>query len=178
MPSALAASQIDGYFVGEPFAGKALQTGAGKRFLDVESIWPNFICNLLIVRRELIESHPERVNKLVQTAVESGMWARDHVDEAIDIVSGYWGQDLQAVRYAFFNPPDRFRFDLYTPRADELNEIAREMRGEGFITGEIDGSILDDSFARSATADLTGSPKGFFSKLEHGAGSRAQAARQ
>ena len=57
MPVALAAGGVDGYFVGEPFASKAIESGIGEKMLDVESIWPGFICNLVIVRTETIESH-------------------------------------------------------------------------------------------------------------------------
>ncbi len=178
MPSALAASEIDGYFVGEPFASKAIHSGVGKRFLDAESIWPNFICNLLIVREELIKSHPEQVEQLVRTAVRSGLWARDHVDEAIGIVAGYWGQDPDFIRYVFSHPPGRFRFDLYTPVAEELDEMAAEMRREGFLTAISGGkALIEDRFTKGIS-DLTNSPKDFFSSLGQGKVLREQATRQ
>jgi len=178
MPSALAASEIDGYFVGEPFASKAIHSGVGKRFLDAESIWPNFICNLLIVREELIKSHPEQVERLVRTAVRSGLWARDHVDEAIGIVAGYWGQDPDFIRYVFSHPPDRFRFDLYTPVAEEMDEMAAEMRREGFLTATSGGkALIEDRFTKGIS-DSTNSPKDFFSSLGQGKVLREQATRQ
>jgi len=151
MPAALASSEIDGYFVGEPFASKSMETGAGKRFLDVESIWPKFICNLLIVREELIESHPEWVQELVSTAARSGLWAQDHMEETVKIVSSYWGQDPRFVQYVFSNPPGRYRFDLYTPIPEELDEMAREMLREGLTGKQLDASsMVEDRFARKA----------------------------
>ncbi|MEN6441610.1 MAG: ABC transporter substrate-binding protein [Syntrophobacter sp.] len=178
MPSALAASEIDGYFVGEPFASKAIHSGVGKRFLDAESIWPDFICNLLIVREELIKSHPEWVEKLVQTAARSGIWAGDHVDEAIGIVAKYWGQDPDFIRYVFTHPPGRFRFDLYTPVIGEMNEMAAEMRREGFLPAVSSGGpLIDDRFAKGIS-DLTNSSKDIFTRLGQEKELREQATRQ
>lgn len=150
MPAALAASEIDGYFVGEPFASKSLSSGAGKRFLDVESVWPKFICNLLIVRDELIQAHPERVQRLVSLAARSGLWARNHIDATVEIASRYWGQDPRLVEYTFKNTPDRFRFDLYIPIREELDELATEMLREGLIGKKLDArSFMDDRFAKT-----------------------------
>ena len=150
MPSALSTGAIDGYFVGEPFAGKSLLNGTGKRLLDVESIWPKFICNLVIVRDDLIGSHPDRVQTLVSAAVRSGLWARSHIDEAVDIVSRYWGQDPGVARYAFEHPPGRVRFDLYTPIVEELEEVALEMRNAGLLEGEPDlRDMVEDRFAKA-----------------------------
>ncbi len=178
MPVALAASEIDGYFVGEPFASKALQTGIGKRFLDVESIWPKFICNVLIVRQELIQAHPEWVQKLVETAIMSGLWAQDHVDEAIEILSSYWGQEPQLIQYAFSNPPNRFRFDLYTPKAEELDEILLAMREEGLVTSKQDlKAMVEDRFA-IAGGEYNKASQGLFSRLERATGFHTQAAKQ
>jgi len=178
MPVALAASEIDGYFVGEPFASKALQTGIGKRFLDVESIWPKFICNVLIVRQELIQAHPEWVQKMVETAIMSGLWAQDHIDEAIGILSGYWGQEPQLLQYAFSNPPNRFRFDLYTPKAEELDEILHGMRREGFVKDNLDAqALVEDRFAR-AGGEYNKPSQSLFSRLERATGFQIQATKQ
>lgn len=178
MPAALASSQIDGYFVGEPFAGKVLLSGAGKRFLNVESIWPGFICNLLIVRQELIRDHPEWVRELVSASALSGAWAEGHVEEAVQIASRYWGQDPGVIRYVFSNPPGRFRFDMYVPVAAELNELIREMRVDGLSEGNIDaGAMVEDRFAKSVQRDFAGPPTDVFS-IRRGTGSPVQAAQR
>lgn len=176
MPAALASSEIDGYFVGEPFASKAMENGTGKRFLDVESIWPKFICNLLIVRGELIESHPEWVRKLVSTAARSGLWAQDHMEETVKIASSYWGQDLRFVQYVFSNPPNRYRFDLYTPIAEELAEMVREMLLEGLAEKQMDArSMVDDRFAGKAVNGSFSSSGDIYSiKLDTATGFQTQ----
>lgn len=149
MHVALTTGSIDGYFVGEPFASKSIKSGDARRFLDVETIWPKFICNLMIVREELITGHPQWVQDLVNAAVRSGFWAQTHIDEAIDLAGRYWGQDPEVVRLALTDPPGRVRFDLYTPVREELEEIGREMQLAGLIEGPLNVSgMVDDRFAR------------------------------
>jgi len=149
MHVALTTGSVDGYFVGEPFASKSIKSGDARRFLNVETIWPKFICNLMIVREELIATHPQWVQDLVNAAVRSGFWAQTHIDEAIDLAVRYWGQDPEVVRLALSDPPGRVRFDLYTPMRDELEEIGREMQLAGLIEGSADVSgMVDDRFAQ------------------------------
>ncbi len=150
MPAALATGGIDGYFVGEPFAIKAMRDGSAKRLIHVEQIWPKFICNLMIVRNELIESKPEVVQRLVAGAVKSGLWAQGHLDEATQIVSRYWGQDPMFVRHVFDATPGRFRFDLYRPDVVEIEEMAQEMRLARLVDGPLDvRALVDDRFAKA-----------------------------
>jgi NitT/TauT family transport system substrate-binding protein len=178
MPAALASAQIDGYFAGEPFAAKALSDGSAKRFLNVESVWPKFICNVLIVRNELIRDHPQWVGELVADAARSGIWAERHLHEATKIVSGYWGQDPGSILYTFSHPPGRFRFDLYVPVAEELNEVFQEMRGEGLTVSAMSiGAIVEDRFARAVEQDYSGAAEDVFSiKGGHETGPRTQVA--
>jgi len=154
MPAALSTGGIDGYFVGEPFASRSIHSGVGRRLMDVESIWPGFICNLMIVREDLIENHPERVRRLVSAAVRSGMWAQSHQDEVIDLVAGYWGQSPDLVRFTFTTPPHRFRYDLPVPSHKELQTVAQEMRNTGLIEGDIDvTATFDGRFASEVLAE-------------------------
>jgi NitT/TauT family transport system substrate-binding protein len=150
MPAALAAGGIDGYFAGEPFPSKALQAGIGRRLLNVESIWPEFICNLMIVREDLIRSHPHLVQLLVSAAARSGTWAQNHVEEVVRQAASYWGQDPGVIQYALSNPPGRTRFDLYVPKLDELQEMAHEMHKCGLIGGPLDlRGMVEDRFAKA-----------------------------
>lgn len=156
MPSALSSGGIDGYFVGEPFASRSIQSGVGRRLMDVELIWPDFICNLMIVREDLIRSHPERVRRLVSSAIRSGMWAQAHPDEAVELAAGAWGQSVDLVRFTFNNPPNRFRFDRPVPSAHELTMVAREMARAGLVSEETDvAAAFDDQFAAEAMAEGT-----------------------
>lgn len=158
MPAALASSQIDGYFVGEPFGSEAIANGIGKRFLNVEAIWPKFICNVLIVRTQLIRSHPQLVQTLVGLAAASGLWAQSHLQKAEGILSTYWGMVPQIIQYSFSHPKGRFRFDLYVPVAAELNEIVREMCRDNLLQTNVDvGAMVDNRFALAARKYFSGS---------------------
>lgn len=180
MAAALAASQIDGYFVGEPFASAAVASGIGKRYLDAESIWPRFICNVLVVRTELIRAHPQWVKELVITAARSGIWAGTHVDEAVRVVSPYWGMAPQVIRYAFSHPPGRFCFGLYVPVAGELSDMAREMRKDDLLRGNVNvGEMVEDRFARAARQFFAGRVDNLSSiEWSPGTGLRMQAAKR
>ncbi|HAA04505.1 MAG TPA: hypothetical protein DCE18_14265 [Syntrophobacteraceae bacterium] len=157
MPAALASGGIDGFFVGEPFASKALQAGIARKFLYVEDIWPGFICNLMIVREDLIREHPQWVQALVSAAVKAGFWARDHEPDAIRLAAEYWGQSPDVIRYAFDHPPGRFRFDQYQPRREELQEMADEMVRSRLLEATPDlGGLVDDRFARAVTPQSVG----------------------
>lgn len=158
MPSALATGGIDGYFVGEPFASKGLQSGTARRLMDVEEIWPKFICNLLIVREEWMRSHPEQVQALVEAAVRSCLYAREHLAEVEEIACRYWGQQPEVVSLAFSNPPGRIRFDLYVPVLEELEEMVREMKEAGLIEGPVDlRGVVEPKFAEAASTNLPSS---------------------
>jgi len=127
-----------------------LYAGSARRFLNVEDIWPGFICNLMIVREDLIRAHPQWVQSLVGGAMRSGLWAEGHMDEAVELASKYWGQDPNVVRYAFTNPAGRVRFDLSTPRLEELQEMAQEMVTSGLLGSLPDlRGMVDDRFARA-----------------------------
>ena len=163
MHVALTTGSIDGYFVGEPFASKSLKSGDARRFLDVEAIWPKFICNLMIVRAELIADRPEWVQDVVAAAARSGLWAQTHIDEAVQLASRYWGQDPEIVRLAFTEPPGRIRFDLYMPVREELEEIGHEMQLAGLLQGHVDFTgMVDDRFARRVEPEEVQSLAGIF----------------
>ncbi|MBP8645270.1 MAG: ABC transporter substrate-binding protein [Syntrophobacteraceae bacterium] len=155
MPSALLSGGIDGYFVGEPFACKAIHSGVGRRLLDVEQIWPGFICNVLIVRDDLIGLHPDWVSDLVARCIQSGTWVRENFEEVLGVLSRSWGQDPAFLRYVFANPPGRFRYDLGMPVQGELEELVREMEMAGFLASSVDVRVfMDDRFSRAAIDTL------------------------
>ncbi len=105
MASALASGALDAYFVGEPFAAQTIVSGDAQVVNYVEDIWPQFICNLVIVRQDFIGKRPRAVQQLVQTAMRSGIWAEQHPDEAAAIASRYWNQPTDLIRYALTTPP-------------------------------------------------------------------------
>ena len=154
MASALAAGSLDAYFVGEPFAAQTLKFGASDLFFRVEDVSPGFICNLLLVRQQFIQSQPDVVRTLVQSAVRSGLWARQNISEAARIASRYWGQPLELVEYALETPENRIVFNQYTPVEAELQKMADLMVRFRLLEKPSVSGLVDDRFAREA--DITG----------------------
>jgi len=156
MASAMASGALDAYFVGEPFAAQSLKARESTRVLYVEENWPGFICNLMIVKNQLIHDEPATVQALVEGAARSGVWAGNHIAEAAEIASQYWNQPLDLVAYALSTPPNRIRFDRFTPDQGELDAIAARMAHFGLISDGNAQGLADPSFARRSRLDEPG----------------------
>jgi NitT/TauT family transport system substrate-binding protein len=150
MAAALATGAIDAYFVGEPFAAKAVQAGEAKVLYYVEQVWDGFICNLVIVKQDLIDRHPDWVESLVQGAARSGYWARSHPKEAAKIAAEYWNQPADFVEYVLTTPPDRTVYDRFIPKSDELQFLADEMVRFKLLKNSNISGLIEDKFARNA----------------------------
>ena len=152
MASALSSGALDAYFVGEPFAAQTILSGDAQVVNYVEDIWPQFICNLVIVKQGFIDRRPEAVKLLVQTAIRSGIWAERHPEKAADIASRYWNQPADLIRYALTNPTDRIDFRRGIPKTSEIQLLADLMAQYQLIDHSDTRGIVEDRFAR--TADL------------------------
>jgi NitT/TauT family transport system substrate-binding protein len=150
MAAALAAGSLDGYFVGEPFAAQTLKSGSSQLLFYVEQVWPDFICNLLLVKQSFIDREPATVQALVQGAARSGLWARNNISQAAQIASQYWGQPVDLVEYALNTPENRIQFDKFTPRQEELQQMADMMTRFGLIKEASIAGLAEERFARRA----------------------------
>ncbi len=153
MASALSSGALDAYFVGEPFAAQTVLSGEADVVAYVESMWPGFICNLVLVKNSWIEAHPIVTQKLVETAVRSGLWAGQHPDAAARIAAGYWNQSADLIRYALTVPSRRVIFDRYVPKALELQNIADLMVRYNLIEHADITGLVDDRFALAASTE-------------------------
>ncbi|MEN8189176.1 MAG: ABC transporter substrate-binding protein [Thermodesulfobacteriota bacterium] len=155
MSAALAAGSLDGYFVGEPFAAQTLKEGSSSLVYRAEEVWDSFICNLVIVKSQLIEDEPETVRRLVSGAVRSGLWAKKHPRQAAAIAAQYWNQPLDLVEYALTVPEGRIVYDQFMPKIDEIQEIADMMVHFKLIDKNDVAGLVDDRFAASVqTGDV------------------------
>ncbi len=153
MASALAAGSLDAYYVGEPFAAQTLKSGDAKLLRYVEEVWPNFICNVVLVRQDFIESDPEIVKMLVQGAARSGIWAEKNSQEAARIASRYWNQPVELVEYALTTPKKRIVYDRFVPIQEEMQHMADLMERFGLIEDNDISGLIEDRFARTADVD-------------------------
>ena len=114
----------------------------------VESVWPGFICNLVVVKQDLIEKNPHIIEKLVRLAARSGIWAQHNAREAATIASRYWNQPSELVEYALTVPEKRIVYDRFQPRHTELQHMADLMVQVGLLESNQIAGLVDDAFAR------------------------------
>ena len=150
MASALTTGSLDAYYVGEPFAATTLKSGDAELVHYVEDVWDGFICNLVLVRQDLIDEDPAAVKALVTGAARSGLWAQKNTNAAAEIASKYWNQSLDLIKYAMTTPDDRIRFDRFVPEVKEMQYMANQMQHFGLIESNNISGLIDDSFARNA----------------------------
>lgn len=147
MPSALAAKAIDAYFVGEPHPARAELDGTGRVLYYAKDIWPQFISCVLVAHEKLIHERPAVVRDLVRGIAESGEWAEEHRIDAAKVVSPYFRQDENLVRFVLTKPPDRVSYRMLNPSDEEMQRIADMAFKAGLLERHIDvRELLDRSF--------------------------------
>jgi len=144
MPSALAAGNIDAYFIGEPHAAKAELNGTGRVLYHAKDIWPRFVSCVLVVRDELIAEKPEVVRDLVRGIAESGEWAERNRLEAAKVAAPYFRQDQKLLEYVLTRPPDRVSYRHLTPTDEDLNGIMKYAVKAGILKKPLDVSDIVD----------------------------------
>lgn len=75
---------LAGAWVPEPWASRLVLEGGGKVLVDERDLWPGgqYTTTVLLVRREFLERHPDRVEALLRGHVEATKWLVAHPDEA------------------------------------------------------------------------------------------------
>jgi NitT/TauT family transport system substrate-binding protein len=150
MAAALSSGALDAYYVGEPFAAQTLKSGEAQLVHYVESVWPGFICNLMLVKGSLVEQHPDDIQQLVSGAVRAGVWAKAHPQEVAQVTAKYWNQDPELIRYAMNTPEGRIVFDQFLPKQGEMEDLATLMHRFGLTPSDNVDDLVTDRFARQA----------------------------
>ena len=153
MAASLAAGSLDAYYVGEPFAAKTVKSGDASVVYYAETVWPDFICNLTVVKQKLIQKEPAVVKLLVEGAARSGVWAARNSAAAAKIAAQYWNQPPDLVEYALSTPPNRIRYDQFIPKQEEMQRMADLMVHFGLLTGNDITGLVEDRFAKVANLD-------------------------
>jgi NitT/TauT family transport system substrate-binding protein len=84
------------------------------------------------------------MHDLVRGIAGSGEWAETHRIEAARIVSPYFRQDENVVRYVLTQPPDRVSYRMLTPTDEELRQIHDMAVAAGILERPIDIQNLFD----------------------------------
>jgi NitT/TauT family transport system substrate-binding protein len=83
---AIGAGQLDAVFLPEHWATMAEELGF-KMLLTSQDIWPEMQGSVLVVKDDLINSHPEVVRKLVEVTGRATEWGNQHPQEAAEVMA-------------------------------------------------------------------------------------------
>ena len=155
MPAALYAGAVDAYATGEPFGAVSQKAGYGRPLYMTRDYWPNYLCCVLTVRDELVQTDRPLVQKLVNHVMAAGMWldaSPAHRTQGVEIAAGadFFNQDVDVLKFVMRHPPDRVTYgDLRMIRQEfeELMQISLEV---GILSRPVSyEKFVDESFVRN-----------------------------
>ncbi|MFC3692334.1 ABC transporter substrate-binding protein [Chenggangzhangella methanolivorans] len=87
MVPALAAKQIAGYIVAEPFNAAAEALGVGKVLRFTGDVWKDHACCVVFMQERDLNERPEWSQKVVDAMVKAQLWTRDNRAETAALLS-------------------------------------------------------------------------------------------
>jgi len=87
MPPALAAKQVAGYIVAEPFNAAAEVNGIGKILRFTGDVWKDHACCVVFMHERDLEGRPEWSQKVVNAIVKAQLWTRANRPETAKLLS-------------------------------------------------------------------------------------------
>lgn len=156
MPAALYVNGVDAYCTGEPFGAAAQSAGYARPLSMTRDEWPRYMCCVLTVREELIESNRPLVQNLVDYVLGAGIWLDQQAqnrDKAVDIAATpqFFNQDPNILRFVMTNPHDRVTYGDLRMVPEEFEEMMRLSVEAGTLTHPVPyEKYVDPSFARVA----------------------------
>jgi len=87
MVPGLAAGQISGYIVAEPFNAAGETLGVGKVLRFTGDVWKDHACCVVLVRENDTTARPEWTQKLVNAIVKAQLWTRENRGETAKLLS-------------------------------------------------------------------------------------------
>jgi NitT/TauT family transport system substrate-binding protein len=147
--SALAASAIDAFVMGEPFPSQAEMAGFGRLLFQAREYWPDYMSCILVVRQDLIDTRPEVVQVLVDGIARSGLWldtSKPHREDAADFVGRfYYNQKPALLRWALTKPMDRVTYSPLAPRKADFDMVRDLMMETGVLDKKLEFSEYTDT---------------------------------
>jgi NitT/TauT family transport system substrate-binding protein len=156
MPAALYANAVDAYCTGEPFGAAAERAGYARPLRMTRDEWPKYICCVLTVREELIQTDRALVQDLVDHVLGAGAWLdarHENRDKAAEIAADrrYFNQDPNIIRFVMENPSDRVTYGDLRMIRTEFEELMQLSIEAGTLTHPVAYErYMDESFARAA----------------------------
>jgi len=156
MPAALYANAVDAYCTGEPFGAAAQKAGYARPLRMTRDEWRNYICCVLTVREELIQTQPEVVQDLVNHVMAAGAWLDQGMvnrEKAVQIAAGrqFFNQDPNIIRFVMENPEDRVTYGDMRMIKEEFNELMELSIAAGTLTKPVAfENYVDETFVNNA----------------------------
>jgi NitT/TauT family transport system substrate-binding protein len=156
MPAALYAKAVDAYCTGEPFGAAAQKAGYATPLKMTRDEWRNYICCVLTVREELIQSNPQLVQDLVNGVMGAGVWLdekQEHRNQASEIAAGrtFFNQDPGIIRFVMENPTDRVTYGDMRMIRSEFDELMELSVAAGTLKNAVPyEQYVNESFAKVA----------------------------
>jgi NitT/TauT family transport system substrate-binding protein len=152
---ALAAKAIDAFSMGEPYPSQAEMGGFGRVLFQARDYWPDYMSCVLVVRQDVIDRYPEKVQILVDGVARSGLWLDEgipHREHAADFVGRYYFRQPPALlRWALTNPADRVIYSRLSPRKADFDMVRDLMMETGVLEKSIEfEDYVDTRFAETA----------------------------
>lgn len=156
MPAALYVKGVEAYCTGEPFGAAAQRAGYARPLSMTRDEWPRYMCCVLTVREELIETNRPLVQTLVDHVLGAGLWLDQHPqnrDRAVEIAATpeYFNQDPNILRFVMTNPSDRVTYGDLRMVPQEFDEMMEQSVEAGTLSHRVPyEKYVDSSFARVA----------------------------
>jgi NitT/TauT family transport system substrate-binding protein len=158
MPAALYADAVDAYCTGEPFGAAAQSAGYARVLRMTRDEWRNYICCVLTVREDLIQSSPEMVQDLVNQVLGAGQWLdtqQGNRDKAVAIAAGkgFFNQDPRILKFVMENPTDRVTYGDLRMIREEFEDLMQLSIQAGTIKKPIPyETYMEERFTKAAMA--------------------------
>lgn len=146
--------EIGGFIVAEPIGTQAVAGGYGEEVCLSKELWPGHPCCVLVMRDHVIKNHPEAVQEITNSFVQSGFFMDKNPAEAAKIGSTFLAQDEMLIRSVLSSPADRITASELFPRVNDLIVIQDYMIHDmNIMTSAIDmNAFVDIRFAKTAGA--------------------------
>lgn len=133
MVPALAAGQIAGYIVAEPFNAAAEINQIGKLLRFTGDVWKDHACCVVFMHEQDLTERPEWTQKVVNAMVKAQLWTRENRAETADLLSSE-----NANRYTPHSP-EILRRVLAPAEADYAEYVASgTIRNPDWLSKRID----------------------------------------
>ena len=133
LPPALAEGRIDAFSMREPFVSEAAElTDGGVLIFEEPGLYVKSFN--LTVAKELLHEDPDSVRRILEALVRAEQFAREHPEEAIDLVARQLGTDRAALAKTWSELDLRISLGQNLFRA--LEDEGRWALASGFVEGK------------------------------------------